>query len=250
MKILFKNRIAKAAVAALGLALIPVGAFAAETSDSFALPETQLSIVDQTFYLKKFDSSLGTLTGITFIINTTVKTNPTVTNTDIQTVTYNLTSGAALILSDPTNTLQYVESLPTTTLTGKTLTVAQHSKQYNFSVNGSATNVYDVSGATATLNTGLSDSDGITADTFDVLSFIGNSTDTFAVRLDGTIYGGASGLGSISYADSGTASATVEVIYTYDAFPVEPIPEPSTWAMVLGGIGFLAMAQRVRHRSR
>lgn len=45
--------------------------------------------------------------------------------------------------------------------------------------------------------------------------------------------------------DTATGDVKVTVTYTYTT-----VPEPSTWAMIVGGIGMLALGQRMRRRSR
>jgi len=51
----------------------------------------------------------------------------------------------------------------------------------------------------------------------------------------------------VSLATSGDDTGTVKVIYTYEQ--IQDVPEPSTWAMLLGGVGVLGFFQRMRRRA-
>ena len=93
--------------------------------------------------------------------------------------------------------------------------------------------------------------DTVVLDTTDaaVLSFFTKLSPTnFSLQLASSIsavFARSSGSGSVTFDSVGTDSGTVKVIY--DAAP-ESVPEPSTWAMLVGGVGMLAFGQRMRRR--
>ncbi|XHR30041.1 MAG: choice-of-anchor E domain-containing protein [Chthoniobacteraceae bacterium] len=215
MKLFTKSVVA----AALGLVTVFLGvnqANAATSSYSVSGTYSASTPFSSTITLDGFDTSLGTLVSVTVTLSSGISTDISVTsvttasNVNATTkVTFSL-SGNGVTLSNVVESGDYVVS---SVAAGDTVT----------------------SGAlTASSSTSTVVTDGI------ALTYYEADTVTFNL--------GATARTTISF-DNGNASASqvtegtdvVTVTYTYTA-----VPEPSTWAMIFGGVGALVLVQRMR----
>jgi len=118
------------------------------------------------------------------------------------------------------------------------------STETNFTLAGSESKSFSVARSYSTTILNSTDAD--------VLAFFTQSG-TFDISLKSTLeawYTRTVGTGPVNLAAAGNDSGTVEVIYTYEDAPEPPvIPEPATWAMLVGGIGMLTVGQRFRRRA-
>jgi hypothetical protein len=173
--------------------------------------------------VNSFNSSLGTLDSVTITLSgVQVGSTVTVSNTSGSEYVSDLYTTVTLTLKLGTNSLVTVSGVTTgdasydsdTTVTG-IVTPATGSGENTASVVSNI--VQQFSSSTGGLM-------NLT------LNSAGNSSFTEA---------GTENVGVTTTAVRGTATATVT--YTYTA-----LPEPSTWAMVFGGVGALALVQRFR----
>jgi hypothetical protein len=189
-----------------------------------AVPSSLTSIL-ATLDIHQFDTTLGTLTGITIEYGSTVTGQVALSNTSTTKVktttvglssTMTLTGPGALALGGDTDTL-FSNVLATA---GK-----------------SSSNVVVASGI-AHLDSSVS----LASSNFSLFEGTGNVAAALSIKATGTSVG-QSGITSkfTTYADG-----VGKVIYTYE---VAPVPEPETYGMLLLGLGVVAFAAKRKARS-
>lgn len=193
--------------------------------------------------LPTFDSNLGTLTGVVVTLNYAALVG----------------SFAVTPSSDATvsgiSTAFYIKGSNTDLGYGST-------KTYTLDTTADGASVVSTTPdwTTTVLSSGQKKTFSIVPDTY----YVTNDEKVIAASYYGAYTTDGAGTVTFSAYDvfnttvtAGTVTQSVEdidsqvslsVTYTYDA--AEAVPEPSTWAMVLGGIGTLAVVQRIRRRNR
>lgn len=221
-------------LAAVALAVCAATAGAATVTDS-ASYSGSATWGSQALSFDKFDSSLGTLTGISITWDWGLTGNISAENT---TPTYSGTFQA-----DGSVSFSVAGITGVTGFGNKTLTISD-SREVTF-YDGNT----DYAGTSGFAVTGLSDlgtrTASVAAGSFS--SYIGSAGDqyNFSVNaLSGTAFFGP-GNGSVVF--SNTAISTFTVTYTYtEAPPTSPVPEPETYMLFLGGLAAIGAAARRR----
>jgi hypothetical protein len=175
--------------------------------------------------IQQFDTTLGTLTGITIEYGSSVTGQVALSNTSL---TKNKTTTVGLS--------------STMTLTGPGALALGSDTESLFS-GVLATAVKNTAGVVVASGTAnLFSSVAIDSSNFSVFQGLGNVGASLAIKATGTSVG-QSGITSKfnTYADG-----VGKVIYTYDAAPV---PEPETYGMLLLGLGVVAFAAKRKARS-
>jgi hypothetical protein len=198
------------------------------------IPVTALSFSTDALSFAQFDPSMGTLTSVTFIVSGSAATLTTANNTDIIDGNYSLNIGANLFLTmGPTGTTVLNQNIASS---GTNLVISPQTTEF-VNLSGTAESVSSYNGTGA-----LSSGAGPLAAQIDISKFIGTGTiDLFA---QGSIYSANQITGANQTNNDGSASASIMVVYTYDV-----VPEPSTWAMLVGGVGTLVAARRIKRRA-
>ena len=208
-----------------------------------AIPTAQAAIIFQTqnfsnvtsgtsLSWNRFDSSLGTLTGVVFDFGGSLSGSFSITDTD---------PFSDVTVSNPNARLGLIFSgvgAPSP-LQGTAATFAT-SPASGFTVSGGTTQVFVVDPSPFTL-TPYTSSNLIASAAY----FTGLSTfDTSILRIMGaTLVGGTS---SQDYSGA-LAGGSVELTYTYTPVGPAPIPEPGTWAaaaLLVGGAAFARWRKR------
>lgn len=229
----------------IGMAILGLSTVAKAQVMTETLPTQTVSASgpwSQDLNFATFDSSLGTLTKVDFIISGSFQgsgvvtvTNPSsgsITATTIQLSSISLQDTVALqVLADGNTYAANAVSAPSTP-TSKTFT------------NPTAGQFVDIS----TTSQGLISQTLSTTDSGDLSNFTGNGSNTVGLSLisGATIsyFQFGNGLYGLSNDPSGldsTVNVTVQYEYT-------PVPEGSTWSMVIAGFGMLVFLKRFRPR--
>ena len=106
-------------------------------------------------------------------------------------------------------------------------------------------NVYNFSDANLTRSYNTSVFDSTNASVLSYFSQSGNFGFTLYSSVQAQYDRDVADNGSLTFTYTGIDSGTVEVIYT----TVDPVPEPATVGLLLGGAGMLLLGQRLRRRS-
>jgi len=222
-----RNLIKAAALVAVGITAAMSSATAATLTFSGSVAST-LTDWAQNINITKFDSGLGTLTGIEITVTTSATTSITVENTSLSSSSGNVRTEITLSLLDPSGFL--VGSNPF--IDGFIPSVAA-----TYSLNAGESVV--LGPYSRNLSSGpvdYSDSDILSE-----FTGVGN------IVLTGTTFTqtllGNSG-GNTSSSQVTTANANVKVVYTYDA-----VPEPGTYALLGLGLGAGGVAYLRNRRS-
>jgi hypothetical protein len=196
------------------------------TVSSETVPQ-QAPPINTTVSVAKFNESLGTLTGVTVTVNSTIDPVVTVVN-----LTY-IGNGTPYAFTNAFAKVSVTATGPdgSSAEASPTYTVASGiASQLQTNYTGPATSA---SGSSVVPSTSWGDYEGV-----------GNHTVNFDFVAGAAMYGGSSSYG-LYFGGSATAGGTISVTYSY--IP-NPIPEPSS--IVLAGIGMVGLTVFGRRRSR
>lgn len=180
-----------------------------------------------TLSFSKFDSSLGTLTSITFYLSGIVNGVAKAESQDGSPTLIELSLSASLKLTRPDATTLV------TTLPG--IDVAWDATSYD-----GATDYAGTSGVSYLNLSAAASNSVISSSASDLALFTGPGTINLGVAAKGTSNG--SGGGNLFTQFITNASALAKVTYTY-AEPTN-VPEPASLALIAGGFGLMGVARR------
>ena len=221
MKKVLATSLSAAVLSVGGLALSAANAQAATISYSGNLFSNVTEATTGSASLLKFNSALGTLTGVT--ITSQVSGSAVLQVTNATSIARPFTKGFAEF---------------DFTLTAPQVNVASVAGAYNIAGSVAANTVKDFSGAVATVDGSYNVLPG------DLSYYLGNGTTTFIATgdlSDGTYSGKATGL---SFGGSSFLSANAIVTYTYTEAPPAAVPEPLTILGAATAVGFGAAFKR------
>ncbi len=217
--------------AVIGLALV-AGAALAETktiSYSDSSP-SQVPSWSDTLSVARFDSSLGTLTGVEITFLGAVMGNLRGESLAGGSGMLQLTGSALLSLSNA-SIFSSPQTLQLSVVTEKAVTGYDSALDYAGTSGLTAINLY---------NDGMLQMNSFAS----LASFIGTGTLDFSVDASG----GASyrGPGTAVVEFSQLSDAQLTVVYTYEAAttPTSPVPEPETYALFAAGLGLMGWSRR------
>ena len=191
---------------------------ATTVTQTVTLPTTPTN-VSTTFTFSKFDSSLGTLSGVNIGLSGDATATATV-NAISGPGAYDFTSSAVLRLKAPGGATNYLVVLPSNT---DTQTIIAAPFTWPAPVDGQD------SGST------------ILSDATNLALFTGSGTILLPFTAQGT--SGISGPGTVTASISTQVAASATISYTYT-----PVPEPGTFGLTLFGLG-AGVALRGRKRN-
>jgi len=167
--------------------------------------------------LTKFDTALGTLTGVAVTINfVSVGGSFSVTSTDVDETTYNSAAARLIIRQATTNSLGYTQ-------VGQTTNVLTTTPGGPFTVPGESTQAFSITST----NFLVGQSQNISSNFWSAYSSVGGAgVVTFQFRNLPQIF--ADGLNFTVSSGGISSTANMSVTYTYTG--VTPVPEPSTVA--------------------
>lgn len=225
-----KKRLATLALAACGLFALATPSHAAQTSWEYQSVGMLTTNWNQTLTLNKFDTSLGTLTGVEFSLEGSILGDIKVESLDAAASTITATLQAILTLKSPTNAV----------LTTLTPSVSESVALSAFD------GVIDFGGTSGHIFAGLSDASGpvYANDNANLSSY--NGPGTFTVALNAAGMSTASGGGNLVTQFATQAAGKVGVRYTYDA-ATPAVPEPTSLALLGVGSAFGLAYRRRRN---
>lgn len=200
---------------------------------------SSLTDINTTVGVEKFNSSLGQLTSVSITLSTGASTAITLTNDSPSASSGNVYDKVVFALADPSSLLGLTKTLQL----GVTSTIVEDDV-----VTYVGTSYSLASGASTVISANKSGSTTQAFSTQAILNeFTATSTELINFTLGTTTTTVQSNTGGNTSTDQDTyVTSTVTVTYTYTPTAV---PEPSTWAMIFGGIGTLALVQRRRRRT-
>jgi hypothetical protein len=180
----------------------------------------------ETFTLAGFDTSLGTLTGVSVSLNGTIIGTDTITNS---------TTGTVTLPSTVTTSVPYV-----LTLTGGS---------FSDSYQATTTIVSGKVGSGTTTNSGSAQlkDDGNSISTTDFSIFQSGSPVTFNLAGSSAVFSEPAVAGIAYSGESATLDSNVSVTYTYS--DLVAVPEPSTWMSVAAALGSVIYIRRRSQKS-
>lgn len=201
-------------------------------SDSFAMTTTNWNGLLE---ITKFDSSLGTLTGINFLLEGEVLGNVRFESLDAQPTTVDTYLQAVITLTRPDASTIVV-----------TTPVSNHSDNVS-----EFDGVIDFDGTSGKSYFGLTANSSESVDSpppgSDLALFTGVGSIFLPIMAEGASL--ATGAGNLITIFNTEAAARATVTYTYD--PVTPpVPEASSLLLILVGGGFMALGSRMRNRRK
>ncbi len=181
-----------------------------------------------TVHLGMFDSTLGTLTSINFQLDGTVNGFGRAESLDTGSSDVTLALGSVLTLHRPD---------------GSTLVVTNPVFSHLFALSGFDGTIDFAGGSGGStgvvVGNGTNSFSSVSGADFALFSAAGGGS--IALNLDAIGSSNASGAGNLITQFSTAASGLASITYNYTTLPV---PEPETYAMLLGGLGLLALARR------
>ena len=221
--------------------LLAVVAVLSSTS-AFAGTETFNDVIasqsvgfSDTLYITPFDTSLGTLTGVTVTLSTTGTAELDVTNLTLNNLSF--TNGSAkytvstTVANIPSTVFNLTDNLTATIASGTVGAAVQHDlTAFGFGI---------VTSDTTVKYTGLSISDSATSA---ISSAYFSAFETaplsvvFSVDATAGTYGGTS-VSGLAFGGNATVGGNLNVVYTYTAATV---PEPEQMALFLLGLPLIA----------
>lgn len=206
-----------------------VGAAQAETLSFTAAKATTTTAWTDILSIGKFDTNLGTLNSITFDLVGTVSGSGRAESLDGAASSVTLALSSVLTLYRPD---------------GSTLVVTNpvFSKGYSLSAFDGA---IDFAGSSGAATGQVSSSHGesfVSSSSSDFALFSQAGGGTLSLGLGATGLSNASGAGNLISQFATSAAGNVTVTYNYTA--AAPVPEPETYAMLIGGLGLLGAVRR------
>lgn len=192
---------------------------------------TNTNWTDNSFAIGQFDTNLGTLNSIRFVLTGNIAGIGKAESLDSGLSDIDLSLSSKLTLSRPG---------------GSTLVVTTPVFSITYENVASYDGLTDYAGASG-VNTGLVTAtssnfiDSTSSTDFALFSAAGGGSLNLALKASGTSFG--SGSGNLATLFSTQAGANVKVIYSYTAAPV---PEPETYGMMLAGLGMIGLLARRR----
>ena len=192
-------------------------------TSSVAVPLTAPGGSGQTLQLPAFNETLGTLTSVKLELDLNATITPTIFAFEAGDVGTAF-AGSTVTVEGPTGpppllVVTYTSAPETITSTGDGETTGA--------------NVTTSAGSFEMINTGWVSYESLAPEELN-FSLTDNGTTAGGSTISGETFGG----GSTTY------SGTLDITYTY----IAAAPEPSTWALLIGGLGMLAFVRRFVNR--